>query len=98
MADEKCWMVDNLKYANYGALSQENGKSLTVDGTSTESTENSDVAKYVDPGASTYCTGSTDISGNTNTRCGLLYNWYAATNGTGTYNLSTEGDRASDSI
>ncbi|MFV0485433.1 MAG: IPT/TIG domain-containing protein, partial [Candidatus Saccharimonadales bacterium] len=98
MADNKCWMVDNLKYAGFGDLSQESGKYLTVDGTSTQSTANSDVAKYVDPGANSYCTGSTNIPGNTNTRCGLLYNWYAATGGTGTYAQSTSGNQVSASI
>ena len=98
MPDEKCWMVDNLKYAGFGDLHTENGKYLTVDGTNTQSTANSDVAKYVDPGATDYCTGSTGISGNTNTRCGLLYNWYAATNGTGTYAQSTQGNQVTGNI
>lgn len=98
MADDKCWMVDNLKYANFGELHTESGKYLTADGTSTQSTANSDTAKYVDPGAIDYCTGNTNISANTNTRCGLLYNWYAATNGTGTYAQSTSGTMVTGSI
>lgn len=89
MPDNKCWMVDNLKYANFGELSQRPGEYLTADGTDTQNATNFDVAKYVDPGAADYCTGSTDMPANTNTRCGLLYNWYAATNGTGTYVLGT---------
>ena len=98
MPDEKCWMVDNLKYANFGELSQETGKYLTVDGTATQGTANYDVAKYVDPGATDYCAGSANMPANTNTRCGLLYNWYAATNGTGTYAESVVGTNVDGSI
>jgi uncharacterized protein (TIGR02145 family) len=97
MVDNKCWMVDNLKYANFGDLSQESGKYLTVDGTNTTGA-NYDVAKYVDPGASSYCTGNTDMPTNTNTRCGLLYNWYTATGGTGTYAESTAGVNVTGNI
>lgn len=100
MPDEKCWMVDNLKYANYGSLSQVAGKFLTVDGTNNQSTANSDIAKYVDPNTHAYCKGVTiyNMPLNTNTRCGLLYNWYAATNGTGTYAQSTSGTNVTGSI
>ncbi|MDR3297801.1 MAG: fibrobacter succinogenes major paralogous domain-containing protein, partial [Candidatus Nomurabacteria bacterium] len=96
MVDNKCWMVDNLKYTNttidntadsttgmtYNSTS---GKYNTVDGTSTQSTTNSDKAFYNNPMSKTECYSSTYAPANTLTNCGYLYNWYAATNGTGKY-------------
>ena len=98
MADGKCWMVDNLKYGGFGALSQVSGKALSNDGTNTSTTGNYTVAKFVDPNAQDYCMGTTNISSETITRCGLIYNWYAVTNGTGDDSLTTLGENASGSI
>ena len=102
-------MVDNLKYAGeantdlanvdgtYGLVyNNESGKYNTVDGTSTQSTENSDKAFYNNPMFDSYCYGTSIQSSYT--KCGYLYNWYAATAGTGTYATSTRGTNVSGSI
>ena len=109
MQDNKCWMVDNLKYAGeantdlanvdgtYGLVyNNESSKYNTVDGTDTESTENFDKAFYNNPMSTSYCYGTSIQSSYT--KCGYLYNWYAATAGTGTYATSTEGTNVSGSI
>lgn len=96
MDDGKCWMVDNLKYAGYGELHTEAGEYLTADGGPSYNAANVDVAKYVDPGGSDYCTSSLGVSSST--RCGLMYNWFAATNGTGTFDIQDEGSQAIGSI
>ena len=109
MQDNKCWMVDNLKYAGeantdlanvdgtYGLVYNNiDGKYNTVDGTSTQSTENSDKAFYNNPMSASYCYGTSIQSSYT--KCGYLYNWYAATAGTGIYATSTNGANVSGSI
>ena len=109
MQDNKCWMVDNLKYAGeantdlanvdgtYGLVyNNESGKYNTVDGTSTQSSTNSDKAFYNNPMSRSYCYGTSIQSSYT--KCGYLYNWYAATAGTGTYDTSTQGTNVSGSI
>lgn len=109
MQDEKCWMVDNLKYAGeantdlanvdgtYGLVyNNDSSKYNTVDGTDTQSTENSDKAFYNNPMSVSYCYGTSIQSSYT--KCGYLYNWYAATAGTGTYATSTTGTNVSGSI
>ena len=108
MQDNKCWMVDNLKYAGeantdlanvdgtYGLVYNNSGKYNTVDGTNTQSTENSDKAFYNNPMSGSYCYG--DSIQSSYTKCGYLYNWYAATAGTGTYATSTDGTNVSGSI
>ena len=109
MQDNKCWMVDNLKYAGeantdlanidgtYGLVyNNESGKYNTVDGTDTQSTANLDKAFYNNPMSRSYCYGTSIQSSYT--KCGYLYNWYAATAGTGTYATSTSGTNVSGSI
>ena len=109
MQDNKCWMVDNLKYAGeantnlanvdgtYGLVYNNNSsKYNTVDGTNTQSTTNSDKAFYNNPMSASYCYGTSIQSSYT--KCGYLYNWYAATAGTGTYATSTRGTNVSGSI
>ena len=109
MQDEKCWMVDNLKYAGeantdlanvdgtYGLVyNNDSSKYNTVDGTDTQSTDNSDKALYNNPMSRSYCYGTSIQSSYT--KCGYLYNWYAATAGTGTYATSTRGTNVSGSI
>ena len=108
MQDEKCWMVDNMKYLGEGitisnvdsttgiTYNNESGKYNTVDGTDTQSTENSDKAFYNNPMSDSYCYGTSIQSSYT--KCGYLYNWYAATAGTGTYATSTSGTNVSGSI
>ena len=95
MQDGKCWMIDNMKYTgadvsisnvdgtNGVAYNNEVGKYNTVDGTSNQSTANSDKAFYNNPMGEEYCY-STGLS-TSYTKCGYSYNWYAATAGTGTW-------------
>ena len=99
MQDNKCWMVDNMKYLGEGitisnvdsttgiTYNNTDGKYNTVDGTSTQSTENSDKAFYNNPMSASYCYG--DSIQSSYTKCGYLYNWYAATAGFGTSDIST---------
>ena len=102
-------MVDNLKYAGeantdlanvdgtYGLVyNNDSSKYNTVDGTDTQSTDNSDKALYNNPMSRSYCYGTSIQSSYT--KCGYLYNWYAATAGTGTYATSTRGTNVSGSI
>ena len=108
MQDEKCWMIDNMKYTGEGitisnvdsttgiTYNNDSGKYNTVDGTDTESTANSDKAFYNNPMSVSYCYG--DSIQSSYTKCGYLYNWYAATAGTGTYDTSTNGTNVSGSI
>ena len=108
MQDEKCWMIDNMKYLGEGItisnvddtegiiLNDTDGKFNTVDGTYTQSTDNSDKAFYNNPMVGSYCYGTPIQSSYT--KCGYLYNWYAATAGTGTYATSTRGTNVSGSI
>ena len=108
MQDNKCWMVDNMKYLGEGitisnvdsttgiTYNNESGRLNTVDGTSTESTANFDKAFYNNPMPNSYCYGTSIQSSYT--KCGYLYNWYAATAGTGTYDTSTRGTNVSGSI
>ena len=109
MQDNKCWMVDNLKYAGeantdlanvdgtYGLVyNNESGKYNTVNGTFTQSTDNSDKAFYNNPMSTSYCYHTSIQSSYT--KCGYLYNWYAATAGTGTYATGTWGTNVSGSI
>ena len=107
MQDNKCWMVDNMKYlgegitisnvdSTTGITYNNSDKYNTVDGTDTQSTANSDKAFYNNPMSDSYCYGTSIQSSYT--KCGYLYNWYAATAGTGTYDTSTIGINVSGSI
>ena len=108
MQDNKCWMVDNMKYLGEGitisnvdnttgiTYNNTDGERNTVDGTDTQSTANSDKAFYNNPMSNSYCYG--DSIQSSYTKCGYLYNWYAATAGTGTYATSTNGTNVSGSI
>ena len=109
MQDNKCWMVDNMKYLGEGitinntadstqgmTLNNTSGRYNTVDGTDTQSSANSDKAFYNNPMSASYCYG--DSIQSSYTKCGYLYNWYAATAGTGTYATSTYGTNVSGSI
>ena len=70
MQDNKCWMVDNIKYKGEGItisnvdgtegiiLNDTDGKFNTVDGTYTQSTDNSDKAFYNNPMVGSYCYGT----------------------------------------
>ena len=102
-------MVDSMKYLGEGITisnvdgtqgiiynNAADGKCNTVDGTFTQSSTNSDKAFYNNPMSTSYCYG--DSIQSSYTKCGYLYNWYAATAGTGTYATSTEGTNVSGSI
>jgi uncharacterized protein (TIGR02145 family) len=90
MADNKCWMLDNLKYTGEAGvtipLNKTVGRHNTVDGTDNKTAANFDTRFYNNPMTESYCYG-TDIETSL-TKCGYLYNWYAATDGTGTYNTT----------
>lgn len=113
MQDEKCWMVDNMKYKGEGitisnigdgtegiTLNDTDGRYNTVDGTDGAAISgtgtNYDKAFYNNPMVASYCYGTSIQSSYT--KCGYLYNWYAATAGTGTYNVSTDGTNVPGSI
>ncbi len=130
MIDNKCWMIDNLKFignpnaptpSEGGITNIDSTKGIiyrngrgpnnpssgtgtynTVDGSSTQSTTNSDKAFYNNPMSNTNCYSQTAqatyMSPNTLTHCGYLYNWYAATAGTGIYNESTNGNQVTGDI
>jgi uncharacterized protein (TIGR02145 family) len=112
MADGKCWMVDNLKYAGeeHATLSNVDGtKGLTYNNTSgayntvngsgtPQSDTNFDKAFYNNPMSTKYCSGTTNIPANSLTRCGYLYSWYATTAGTGKYEEGTQYSNVTGSI
>jgi uncharacterized protein (TIGR02145 family) len=93
MADSKCWMIDNLKYS-YGIVMSDD-YSYTPDYYDyphfwdPPSVWNGDVS-YCDPYASNNVFTENPES---KTGCGYLYNWAAATEGTGV--SSTIGDATS---
>ena len=113
MQDEKCWMVDNMKYKGEGitisnigdgtegiTLNDTDGRYNTVDGTNGAAISgtgtNWDKAFYNNPMVASYCYG--DSIQSSYTKCGYLYNWYAATAGNGTYSIDAEGTNVADSI
>ena len=116
MQDNKCWMVDNIKYKGEGitisnigdgtegiTLNDTDGRYNTVDGTGSIAAsgtgtnyDKADKAFYNNPMVASYCYG--DSIQSSYTKCGYLYNWYAATAGTGTYATSTDGTNVSGSI
>lgn len=113
MQDEKCWMVDNMKYKGEGitisnigdgtegiTLNDTDGRYNTVDGTNGAAISgtgtNWDKAFYNNPMVASYCYG--DSIQSSYTKCGYLYNWYAATAGNGTYSVDTQGTNIADSI
>jgi uncharacterized protein (TIGR02145 family) len=68
LADEKCWMLDNLKYKPNG------------DTTGTV-TPGFSATQIVDPIPQAYCYNNTNKPVNNITKCGLLYNFYTASAG-----------------
>lgn len=113
MQDEKCWMVDNMKYKGEGitisnigdgtegiTLNDTDGRYNTVDGTNGAAISgtgtNWDKAFYNNPMVASYCYG--DSIQSSYTKCGYLYNWYAATAGNGTYSVDAEGTNVASSI
>jgi hypothetical protein len=104
MPDNNCWQIDNLKYAGantgvgvgntaagelFWAGKCAGGNHMTVDCTNsmTPST-NQNVAKYYDPNY--YTTSCRNLNNSLSiSKCGFLYNWYAATAGTGNSTVIT---------
>ena len=97
MPDNKCWMIDNLKYAGesntdlansdgtYGIIFNNSSSTYNTQNgqVSPYSSNNFDKAFYNNPASQSYCHDS-GIA-NSYTGCGFFYNWYAATAGTGIY-------------
>ena len=82
LADGKCWMTQNLRIA---------GKTITP--------ADSDVtANYTIPASSINGFSSYDVSNAYVDSGGGFYNWYTATAGTGTHNLSVDGQNTTASI
>ena len=134
MIDNKCWMIDNLKYIGNtnrdgniinnidgttgiifrngegpnGAPSSPVGSGTswnTVSGSDTGNNNNVNKAFWNNPMSHAACysglhSGNPTMANNTLTQCGYLYNWYAATGGTGTYGspTNTNGAQATGSI
>lgn len=111
MQDGKCWMIDNMKYkgegitiANIGdgteGIALGKDKLNTIDGSSNASSTgagtNFDKAFFDSPMGIGYCYDSS-LQGSY-TKCGYLYNWYAATAGTGAYGAGAQGSNATASI
>ena len=101
LADNKCWMLDNLRYKPNGDTSgtatsgfnsaqvADTGIFLTQSGAGTSAAPNLDSPKYVDPIIETYCYNNTNKSSQNITKCGLLYNFYTATAGTAPQSQTT---------
>lgn len=98
MRDGKCWMISNLKFnpsdlnnniignaaGTYNLISASHGDGyMTAQGTDSANSANIDVAFYYD-----YPSDSDDY--DSSTFYGYLYNWYAATAGTGLYAMIDE--------
>ena len=82
LADGKCWMTQNLRIIN---------KTITP--------ADSDVtANYTIPASSISGFSSFDVSNAYVDSGGGFYNWYTATAGTGTHNLSVDGQNTTASI
>ncbi|MCL1876538.1 hypothetical protein FWF74_00630, partial [Candidatus Saccharibacteria bacterium] len=108
LADNKCWQIDNLRYkpngdtigtnqAGFSATQVWTGY-LTQNGASSSTSPNQDSAKYVDPIQKTYCYNNTDKPTENISKCGLLYNFYTATAGTGVQSIDAAGTQATGSI
>jgi len=77
------------------------GTRNTIDGSSDQSDINSNKAFYNNPMRHAACYGgiaSGYIAANTMTHCGYLYNWFAATGGTGLASMVTSGAQATGNI
>jgi uncharacterized protein (TIGR02145 family) len=108
LLDNKCWMLDNLRYKPNGDTTgtatsgfsatqvASAGTYLTQNGGSSTASPNQDSPKYIEPIVNTYCFGKTNMPAANISKCGLLYNFYTAAAGTATQAM-TSGD-ASGSI
>jgi uncharacterized protein (TIGR02145 family) len=109
--DNKCWMIDNLKYIDTSIVNSADGSTgMTYnngdhngDGISGDYNTsggsiagNMNKAFYNNP--MKYCYGASYMPANTLTRCGYLYSYYAATAGTGGSITTTDGVQATGNI
>jgi uncharacterized protein (TIGR02145 family) len=109
MQDNKCWIIDNLKYkGERGEVIEFNntsGQYNTVNGGG-DTGPNLDIGKYNDPifgpvsseTKQCYIDNAIMPINGTLTGCGYLYNWYAATNGTGLSSVSEQNRNVDGSI
>ncbi len=86
MPDDKCWMIDNLRYAHSSWQQPGNGQWMTNNGQfSPQNDSNWSAWRYKNPGNST-----NGCSAGSSAGCyGYLYNWYTATGGTGKYSTTS---------
>ncbi|MCL2280445.1 hypothetical protein FWC31_00965 [Candidatus Saccharibacteria bacterium] len=111
LADNKCWMLDNLRYkpngdttgtvtSGFSATQVANtGTFLTNNGNNTpNNTSNIDTPLYIDPITVAYCYNNTNKSPQNITKCGFLYNLYTANAGTVDYTIATGGTQSTGSI
>jgi uncharacterized protein (TIGR02145 family) len=105
LADNKCWMLDNLKYKPNGDTTGTNQPGFSATQIWTGQMPLTDTGQYVDPinedqSGVNYCQGtqtSNNMSSNTITKCGFLYNWTASTAASGD-DLEDLGETAPNSI
>ena len=100
LADGQCWMIQNLRLGD----SKLKDRTLTPENTDLNgiesytlpesadkfSTSNGDETQYIN---TKYV--DTTLDSNNGEKIGAYYNWYAATAGTGTYNMAANTDAAS---
>lgn len=113
MQDEKCWMVDNMKYKGEGitisnigdgtegiTLNDTEGRLNTIDGTDSEAASGTGTNwdKAFYNNPMVASYCYGDSIQSSYTKCGYLYNWYATTAGNGTYSIDAEGTNVADSI
>jgi uncharacterized protein (TIGR02145 family) len=108
MVDNRCWMIDNLKFidtsignasdSTTGMVYNNSGRVNTMDGTGTQSAYNIDKAFYNSYYNSSHCYSPTRMPINSLTYCGYLYNWYSATNGTGNYGTNSNNTNVTGHI
>jgi uncharacterized protein (TIGR02145 family) len=91
LADNKCWMLDNLKFKPNGNTSGSVTKNYTATQVwPTTWMEERGTGQFVDPinpdgqwENTNYCYSTANISSENITKCGFLYNWPSATALTG---------------
>lgn len=101
LKDGKCWMIQNLRL---GDNKLKNGRILTKDDTdittdfTLPSSNNTTFKTYTEAAINTDYVDQIVKNNNNGEKYGTYYNWLAATAGTGTSNIKTDGDNASGSI
>ncbi len=95
MADDKCWMIDNLRYADPSWTQPTSGQWMTINkGYYPISDQNWGAFSYLNPGDSTVGCPPGSSAG-----CyGYLYNWYTATGEAGRNSVLKNGQNVNGSI